>query len=386
MEEAVFSAWLKQDGEMVLAGDALFSIESDKATQEIESFDAGHLHLLPESPRPGENVRVGQLIGYLLVEGESAPGQEPAACCPQPVAGSQQTGAPAPDAAPLAAELPATQKKLESPVGTPRARRVARELGVDWTNVEGSGREGRIRERDIRGAYTPGALSPMRQVIAGRMTASLQKTAPVTLQTTADATALVRLRAELKSGSNNKDVPGYNDMLVKLAAAALRLHPVLNSCWEGEHLGTPPDIHIGFAVATEAGLLVPVIRDVARLSLDDIAKRSRDLTGRARSIQLTADEMSGGTFTITSLGAFGIDAFTPIINYPQSAILGVGRILRQPVAVGDAVGLRDIITLSLTFDHRAFDGAAAARFLQTLVSLIEASSSLVQGAHEKIRA
>jgi len=316
------------------------------------------------------------VLGYLLAEGESAPEQRST--------GSQPVRPAAILAAGSATDsqrqgLPPAAQLSKLCYSTPRARRVARELGVDWTTVEGSGRDGRIREADIRKAATtvpPGAMSPTRRVIAERMVASRQATAPVTLHTTADATALVRLRAEFKSAAAGAAVPGYNDMLVKLTAAALLAHPVLNSRWDGDHLRTSPDIHIGIAVDTEIGLLVPVIRDVARLPLRDVAARSRDLTERARAAKLTGDELHGGTFTITSLGAFGIDAFTPIINYPECAILGVGRILRQPVAVGDTIALRDILTLSLTFDHRAFDGAPAARFLQTLVRLIETPTSL----------
>jgi len=169
-------------------------------------------------------------------------------------------------------------------------------------------------------------------------------------------------------------VPTYNNILVKLVAAALQKHPVLNSRWEGEILRTCSSIHIGIAVDTATGLLVPVIRDVPTLTLNEVALGSRNLIQRAHSKRLKADELQGGTFTVTSLGSFGIDAFTPIINYPECAILGVGRILRQPVAVEEIIALRDVITLSLTFDHRALDGAPAARFLQTLTKLIDSPS------------
>jgi pyruvate dehydrogenase E2 component (dihydrolipoamide acetyltransferase) len=158
---------------------------------------------------------------------------------------------------------------------------------------------------------------------------------------------------------------------VKLTAVALREHPLLNACWTGEEIVVSHACHIGIAVDTEAGLLVPVIRDVANLGLRQVAERSRDLAERARQRKLKAEEMQGGTFTITNLGAFGIDAFTPIINYPQGAVLGVGRIQRQPVVIGEEIKAREQVTLSLTFDHRIVDGAPAARFLQTLGRLIE---------------
>jgi pyruvate dehydrogenase E2 component (dihydrolipoamide acetyltransferase) len=202
---------------------------------------------------------------------------------------------------------------------------------------------------------------------------SLRNTAPVTLNTTADATRLVQLRNELKAAASDSDgaVPSYTDMLVKLTALALQRHPQLNTHWEGQSLIPSSAIHIGVAVDTESGLLVPVLRDVPALTLREIAARSRDLIERARSRKLSADELRDGTFTITNLGSFGIDAFTPTINYPECAILGVGRIQRQPAVVAGQIVPRDILTLSLTFDHRATDGAPAARFLQTLRGLIE---------------
>jgi len=389
MDEGTFSEWLKRDGESVLAGDLLFALESDKATQEVESLDSGVLHIPLDAPKPGDTVKVGQLLGYLLAEGESIP------LAPSHAAVS------APAADPLASSdvvAPVTgshrQASAHTPIISPRARRVAAELGLDWMAVPGTGRAGRIREVDIRhaaGDRQPMGLSSTRRTIAGRLLASQQKTAAVTLHTTADATSLVRLRNELKAAENNAEaiVPSYTDMLVKLVAASLRRHPALNSRWEGENLRTSSAIHIGIAVDTETGLLAPVIRDVATLTLREVALRSRNLIERARSRQLSGDELRGATFTLTSLGAFGIDAFTPIINYPECAILGVGRILRQPVAVGETIALRDIITLSLTFDHRALDGAPAARFLQTLTSLVESPSSALgpyagEGGYKKL--
>ena len=365
MEEALFSSWLKAHGEMIRAGDLLFAIESDKATQDIESFDEGILHLPANTPQQGDTVVVGQVIAYLLSPGETAPIPGSGRGDETPVA-SVQSGSP--DVALYVA--PGRGRGNETPVSTPRARRTARELGIDWTTLTGTGRDGRIREADVR-AQAPTTLTSTRRLIGERMMASQQKTAPVTLHTTADACALVRHRSELKS-SGASVIPSYNDMLAKLTTAALQAHPVVNSRWEGENLITSRDIHLGMAVDTENGLLVPVLRDIAKLSLQEIATHFRNLTERARTKRLTPDELRGGTFTISSLGSFGIDAFTPIINFPECAILGVGRIVRQPVAEGEAIVLRDILTLSLTFDHRAFDGAPAARFLQALTRLIEA--------------
>jgi len=397
MEEGTFSEWLKHDGDSVATGDLLFMLENDKASQEVESLDSGVLHIPADAPKPGDQVTVGQLLGYLLAEGESIPVAElTAAAAPTPPG----TPSAPPVVAPIRASSPLPS--ADTSIISPRARRVAAELGVDWMRVPGTGRDGRIREVDIRTAAAtqqPKGLSSMRRTIAERTLASQQKTVAVTLHTTADATSLVQLRRQLKSGEfltprsgaafdecNRPPldkgglqgglhvVPTYNDILVKLVAAALQKHPVLNSRWEGDTLRACSSIHIGIAVDTEAGLLVPVIRDVTTLTLKEVALRSQNLIQRAHSKGLKADELQGGTFTITSLGAFEIDAFTPVINYPECAILGVGRILRQPVAVKETIALRDIITLSLTFDHRALDGAPAARFLQTLTKLVESPS------------
>ncbi len=399
MEEGTFSEWLKRDGDSVAAGDLLFVLENDKASQEVESLDSGVLHIPEDAPEPGDKVAVGQLLGYLLAEGESIPLADlPAVVTATPPGTSSSPPVVAPTR--VSGDRPGGE-----PIITPRARRAAAELGVNWMGIPGTGREGRIREADIRNAAAtqkPRGFSSTRRTIAERTFLSQQKTVAVTLHTTADATSLVQLRQQLKSqegfrsqngaavddhnrrplgngGLQGGDeanatetvVPSYNDILVKLTASALQKHPILNSRWEGETLQTCSSIHIGIAVDTEAGLFVPVIRDVTTQTLKEVALRSRDLIERARSGRLIAQELGGATFTLTNLGAFGIDAFTPIINYPECAILGVGRILRQPVAMKEFISLCDVVTLSLTFDHRALDGAPAARFLNTLTALIE---------------
>ena len=205
------------------------------------------------------------------------------------------------------------------------------------------------------------------------MLASHRSTAPVTLTTTSDATNLVNLRRQFQAAvrAGHDVTPTYTDFLVKLTAVALGKHPLLSARWDGEQITMPSGIHIGIAVHTEAGLLVPVLRDVPSLGLKQLALRARDLVARARQGKLKADEMQGGTFTVTNLGAFGIETFTPLINCPECAILGIGRIGRQAVVIGEQIVARDRITLSLTFDHRIVDGAPAAQFLHDLSALIE---------------
>jgi pyruvate dehydrogenase E2 component (dihydrolipoamide acetyltransferase) len=346
MEQGVFLGWLKQDGDPVRLGEPLFTLEGDKAAQDIEATADGILRIPSNGPKPGAMVAVGSVLGYLATADESIPFQLPEA----PVAIAAVTSSAAP-----------SSTVTVSTCGlriTPRARRAATQLGIDPDHVTGTGRNGRIRERDVLAAK--GRPDRVRRVIAERMVHSLRATAPVTLTTTLDATELVRYRRECRPPV------GITDLFVLLVCQALRHHPALNARWQDDHLVQCPDMHIGMAVDTEAGLLVPVVRHADRLSLRDITQRTRQLVDRARAGQLTADEMQGGTFTITNLGPFGIDAFTPIINWPEVAILGLGRIHKQPAVINDTIVPRDMMTLSLTFDHRALDGAPAARFLQTL--------------------
>jgi pyruvate dehydrogenase E2 component (dihydrolipoamide acetyltransferase) len=260
-------------------------------------------------------------------------------------------------------------------ISSPRARRVATELGIDISKLQGSGRNGRIRERDVRAATQTGetgkgvALSSVRKAGVERLVKSVRSTVPVTLTTTADVTELVKRRKQL--------AVGFTDLFVKATAFALQQHPLLAARWADDHLVLPETVNIGIAVDTDAGLLVPVIPDAASLSVQQIAERSRELIGRARTGKLTSKDFQNGNFTITNLGMFGIDAFTPIINYPECAILGLGRIRRLPVFVDDKVVARDEVALSLTFDHRVVDGAPAARFLQALSSQLTAIGELI---------
>jgi pyruvate dehydrogenase E2 component (dihydrolipoamide acetyltransferase) len=380
MEEGVFVEWLKHDGDTVRAGEPLFRLEGDKAVQDIESTDSGILRIAPDAPQPGASVKVGDLLGYLAALGETISFGSPARST---IAATAEVRPPSPAVAAVVAESSLPQVGNDRPAISPRARRVAAELGVNWTQLRGSGRTGRIRERDVRAAAAqrhpdrPAAadqvqpITPTRRLIAERMVSSLRTTAPVTLTTTADATNLVNLRAQFQAMPGDSLVPSYTDCIVKLTACALQAHPLLNARWEEDHIVLVRDIHIGIAVDTESGLRVPVVRDVPALALRQLAARTRDLTERARGGKLTPGEMQGGTFTVSNLGPFGIDAFTPIINHPECAILGVGRIQRLPAVVDNQIVPRDVLTLSLTFDHRIVDGAPAARFLDSVRQCLE---------------
>jgi pyruvate dehydrogenase E2 component (dihydrolipoamide acetyltransferase) len=259
---------------------------------------------------------------------------------------------------------------------TPRARRIAREHGIDWSNLQGSGRNGRIRERDIRAAAQAqpgGRLIPhtaIRRTLAARMVAGVTQAAPVTLTTKVDAGNLVNLRDQFKAVAA-EEAPSYSNLLMKLTAAALRQHPMLQAQWREDGLFVPERIDVALGVDTEAGLLAPVVRGVDRLTLRQVTAQLRELIALARAGRLSAEQMRDATFTITNLGMFRVDGFTPIIHLPQCAVLGVGRIVREPAIHEGAILPRDRITLSLTFDHRVVDGAPAARFLDTLARCIE---------------
>jgi pyruvate dehydrogenase E2 component (dihydrolipoamide acetyltransferase) len=429
MEVGSLEKWDKKDGDSVQAGETLFTAEGEKAVQEVEALESGILHIPADSPQPGEEIQVGTLLGYILGPDEAVPAKAMA-----PVS---TTAAPSsiPAAPAVTGQSPAVDRgKRSEPAISPRARRVAKELEVDWTTLQGSGSSGRIVERDIRQATTAKGgevkinISPVarrlaestginlsdlatqmggkkimredvqaaidagmtdtapaitagqtipvtqtRRIIARRMAESGATTAPLTLNSEADATGLVTLREQLKAtlGQQGKVVPTYNDLMIKLTGIALQEHPMLNAIWKETEIFLPAEINIGNAVDTEAGLMVPVIRDVQSKSVQKIAAEARDLAEKARSRQLNPDFLQGGTFTLTNLGMYNVDNFTPIINLPECAILGVGRIIKKPAVWNGQVVPRDMMALSLTFDHRIVDGGPAARFLNTVREYVE---------------
>ena len=400
MDECIFVEWIKQDGQHIDAGDPLYILESEDPVQEIKAIDSGILDIPADSPQEGDTVVVSQVLGHLVESGEVAPLElEAAATVTEPAATATANSASSTDEAArpkpeAVAENGSSQRNSTRIAVTPRARRAARQLGVDWSTIAGSGRGGRIRERDIRreasrlgankAATAAGKTIPftaVRRAVAQQMLAGVQQTAPVTMNTNADATNLVNLRkqfeAEAAAASDSNQIspstscPTYTDLLVKLTAAALEQHLQLIAQWQQEGILIPDEINIAIAVDTEAGLVAPVIRDVPSKSLRQVAGESQQLVKLAHARRLTKEQVRGGTFTVTNLGSLGIDTFTPIINLPQSAILGIGRIVSEPVLVDREFVPRDMMSLSLTFDHRVLDGAPAARFLDTLRNCIE---------------
>jgi pyruvate dehydrogenase E2 component (dihydrolipoamide acetyltransferase) len=405
MEEGSLAGWLKKDGEFVNAGELLFAVEGDKAVQEIEALDSGYLRILPDGPQPGQKVPVGTLLAFLIPEEERQtfllPGRGPAA-------GPPAQPEPAPEAQiPAPASSGSGDGKHRIYI-SPYARRLAQGLGIDWRTIQGSGMAGRIMARDVQEAaaamhaavaakasekasipapalapqpaaasgITRAPMTPIRKKIAEHMAYSAHNTAPVTLTTEVDATELVALRNALKNDATAQaqPVPTYNDLLAKISAQALLEHPLLNARIEGDEIVQSGAVHVGIAVDSERGLIVPVVRDVQAKTLRQIARESAALIEKTRIGTISYEDLQGATFTITNLGMYEIDAFTPIIDLPQCAILGVGRIAPKQVVVDAAserVAIRQRMFLSLTFDHRLVDGAQAARFLQRIKRFIE---------------
>jgi pyruvate dehydrogenase E2 component (dihydrolipoamide acetyltransferase) len=426
MSEGTVVKWLKDDGAEVRAGEPIVVIMSKKITYEVESPASG---VLRPVAKPKEVRGIGQVIGFVTAPGEAIPEGEievsapaEAAAAAMPTAAPPAAAAPAADTAKAGAELlvpssPAARRLAKelgvdisrvSPSGSriteedvrrfyeaqtrvvasPLARRMAEEEGLDLAAIQGTGPGGRITEEDVlgllegRGAAAPAlpartAFAGMRQAIAEQMVHSLQSMAQVSMNTTADVTELKATREALGARWGRK--PSYTDLLVKAVVVALQEHPMLGARLEGDEIVLPTEYNIGVAVALEGGLIVPVVRNAARLTLLQIGDKVKDLAERARQNALEVEEVTGGTITITNLGMFGIDAFTPIINPPEVAILGVGRIVQHLALVEGQVVARDVMGLSLTVDHRIVDGAPGAQFLQTLVRLLEHPALIFAG-------
>jgi len=419
--------WYKAEGEMVAQGEPLFAIETDKATLDIEAPGSGMLRGV--MAQPGEEVKVLSSIALIAAPDEVLEIPEPTTTLSSPAPSDATPSTPdhelqdgpldgrqrifvSPRARRLAEkhEVALADLKASGPEGaiverdvrayleaqrasstagpliTPVARRMAEEAGLDWRRLTGSGPGGRITRDDVAHAFEEAAptemnevsevipLRSVRAVIAERMLRSATNAPQVTLTAEADATALVELRRQLVQDGVDA---AYNDLFLYILGRALREYPLLNASLDGETIKVWRRVHIGLAVDTERGLLVPVVRDVDRKGLLQLAEETQTLLERARAGQCTPDELRGGTFTLTNLGMFGIDAFTPLLNLPECAVLGVGRIKRQPVMVGDEVLGRELVWLSLTFDHRLVDGGPAARFLQRVVKLVECPHLLI---------
>jgi pyruvate dehydrogenase E2 component (dihydrolipoamide acetyltransferase) len=376
--EGELTAWLKAAGETVQAGEPVVTVTTEKTTQEIAAPSDGILHPVAVV---GAMLPIQGLIGYILAEGEVAPAAP--VTTPPPLLQNdrpaiQRGAAPPPAGAPRVA-MPSGEVRA-----SPIARRLATEHGIDLRRLIGSGPGGRIVEADVQAAVSQTqaaqARAPqrvvreriplvgMRRTIADRLLRSVATTASVTLTRDVDAEALAAARMSL--GRRLDARLTYDALFVKLFGLALRANIGLNAVVEDDAIVVLDEIHVGFAVAVAQGLVVPVVRNADARPLAKVAELVAELAERASANTLRAEDVTGGTATITNLGAYGVDAFSPILNPPQSVILGCGRVIRRPVVHADELTVRHVCTLSLTFDHRVTDGVPAARLLDHMAQLM----------------
>ena len=420
MEEGTILQWFKKEGDKVSAGEPLLEIETDKVNMEVEAPASG---VLLKIFRPeGETVPVTETIGWIGEPGEKVPeAGEPkmditsvaASAQKERVVAQQPQTAPSLAAAdgkvaatPLARKLAAEKsidlstvtpsgsfgevkardvENVEAIRATPLAHKIARDLNIDLSTVKGTGIGGKIKEADVLAAGEPTAaerrvpqvvegtvrkpMRGMRKVIAERMLQSHLTAPPVTQNIKADVTELLAVRKKLNETLDNKI--SINDILLKITAIVLREYPAMNVSIDGDHLIYHPVVNLGMAVALEDGLIVPVIRNADCLSLLQISTAATELAQKARSGKLMPDDYTGGTFTVSNMGSYGITSFTPIINQPESGILGVCAIEDQLTLNGSEVEVRKMMALCLTYDHRAIDGAQSAIFQNKIKTIME---------------
>jgi pyruvate dehydrogenase E2 component (dihydrolipoamide acetyltransferase) len=366
-------SWLKKEGDPVAKGEPLLEVETDKAVMEIESPGDGVLAGV--KVQPGAEVPVGQTIAWIVRPGEVPPTDEVA------TTSGRKTTIEAPSKSPSKApsEMPGSEPASQSIKISPKARRLANERGVNLANVRGSGTGGEILASDIEAAAeskpaasTADSASPISRLMAERTTQSWTTVPHFFVTRDVDASALnearQKLAPELEKSHGLKIT--HSDLLVAIVARVLHNHPRLNSSWADKSIRTNAEINIGLAMAVEDGVVAPVIQNADKIKLGDIAIQRRDLTNRARGGKLRPADVGGGTFTISNLGMFGVDAFTAIIIPPQAAILAVGAITERVVPVDGHPAVRPMMTLTLSSDHRVVDGARAAEFLRDLVNAI----------------
>ena len=374
MSEGKVVEWKKREGEWVEKGEVLFVFETEKVTFEVEAPQSGFLAKI--LVQVDEIVPIGTVVGLLIEkEGEKIE-------------------------IPMEKPKVIIEKKEEESLGirtlqsdkiraTPLARKMAKERGLDLKSVSGSGMGGRVRSKDVVAALQRKAPEPvlvqrveteklvkltgMRRIIAQKMLASKIETAQTYMANTIDATKILDSRERLipiieKRAGVRLTI---TDVLMKITASAISLHPVMNTRWTSDGILWLDAIHMGMAMALEEGLIVPVIWDIGKKSLSEIAKARAELVEKGRKGMLMPDDMKGGTFTLSSLGMYGLEEFSAIINQPESAILAVGTILDKPVVINKEVVVRPMMKVTLSYDHRVIDGAKAAQFMKTLKDLME---------------
>jgi pyruvate dehydrogenase E2 component (dihydrolipoamide acetyltransferase) len=360
MKEGTVVQWFKNEGDSVQKGEPLVEVLSEKVTYDVEAPESGTLRKILAVE--GSSVPVDQAVGVIAAADESL--EEISITEHEPARIAEAT-APASPQTEVAERVPAS----------PAAKKLARELGVDLLQVRGTGPEGRIIEDDVRRfAELTAAMPKIREIVplrgirkttADRLALSARTAPHSTIVMEADMSNAVKLHHEMQVA--------YTDILVKAVAEALDQHRLLNATLDDYQIKLFEDINVGVAVATKDGLVVPVIRDADKKTLREVAVISKELVGKAKEGKLSRQDLTGGTFTITNLGMHDVDVFFPIINPPETAILGVGRVIEKPVAVDGHVIVRPRMQLSLTYDHRVVDGAPAAEFLKTVKQNLETS-------------
>lgn len=412
-ETGTLIQWLKKPGDAVTKGEPLMEIETDKATVEIEAPATGTLSSI--TAQAGDVIPVGQRIALILAPGESDSSASPQ-IPPEPASSPQTVSKPQPfSATPVAARLAAehniditkiqanggqirkedvlaymeergkTKEIIPSRVlASPKARRLAKESGIDLTTINGTGPDGAIIVSNLQSLITPSSIlrssnSPitthqlpttkMWRVMADRLTQAWTTIPHFYLIREVNASRLISWKEKAQKNSTEKIT--YTDLLVKLTAATLKQYPRLNASWIKDNIVLNPEINIGLAVAVDDGLLVPVIHHADEMNLSQLASSRSGIVNRAKSNKLSLDDLSGGTFTISNLGMYGVDAFNAIVNPPQAAILAISRIADRVVPVNGQPAVQPMMTLSLSCDHRVVDGARGAEFLQALADLIE---------------
>jgi pyruvate dehydrogenase E2 component (dihydrolipoamide acetyltransferase) len=403
MEAGTIVKWLKSEGDAVEKGEPLYELDTEKVTQEVEADASGVL--LKIMAGEGEEIEVGKPIAVIGEEGEEVSAEEPEAEAKDPSKATEEEekeeGEPAPEreeereqgreasepeeaqAAPAVAERDGGRIKA-----SPLARRIARERGIDLSELRGTGPEGRIVAEDVeRAGAAPRApaeapaaiegevesipLTGMRKTIARRMTEAWQAPA-FQITMTADMGAAIRLREALVARTGEGETrPTYSDILTKVCAVALMRHRAMNALFAGEEIQLQPTANIGIAVAVPNGLLVPVLRSCEAKTIPQIAAERADIVERTRGGKLQQQDLEGGTFTISNLGMYGVERFVAVLNPPQAGILAVGAIEERPAARDGNVVARPVMEMTLSCDHRSVDGATASEFLRTVKQFLE---------------
>ncbi|SFE12255.1 pyruvate dehydrogenase E2 component (dihydrolipoamide acetyltransferase) [Lentibacillus persicus] len=422
MEEGTLLEWFKEEGDSVEVGEPLFEIMTDKINIEVESYEEGVL--LKRYYDVDAEIPVNAVIGYVGEEGENVPENPPEAGADNGEGAEEETARSEADASadevqdgtgddkvratPAARRIAReanvnlasvqgsgpkgrrhehdVKNVLDSTKATPLADKIAADQGVDLSAVEGSGPHGKVRKDDVLQHTTHAAaqsvpaddverikLKGLRKAVADKMVQSTTEIPHVTLTSEIDMTHVIDVRKTLLPIIEKQTGyrVSYTEILMKAVSQLMDAHPRVNASLDGNEIVLNKSVNIGLAVAVEDGLIVPSVKDADKKGLAQLTKVSKTLGQKARDNKLTPDEMAGSTFSISNLGMYAIDGFTPIINPPETAILGVGRIVEKPVVIDGEIEVRPIMTLSLSFDHRAIDGAPAAAFLTDLKERLE---------------